>query len=112
MTELTTIGEQLVERKPERDPARRFHDEPGRPGQHRARRLDKFGAEDYAVAALSYVNPVGHAVLMIVVRVDDRWEPVGFANSAGHYAVCGPRPLPQDCELSDEMRAALDALDT
>jgi hypothetical protein len=60
---------------------------------------------DDGLTFLTYVNAMGHAVAIPLL---EDGTPLGVAQSAGHVHVYGIKPLPQDFELSDAMKRAIE----
>jgi hypothetical protein len=85
-------------------------------GQYHAEEVepdDPREAEEVRAALLSYVTHLG-VVCVPMVREEgaEEWTPIARAfRVAGLGVDYGPRPLPDDWELNDEMKAALARLD-
>src|SRR5205814_1643625 len=71
-SEFGTIGEQLVGRTLEKE--KRAGVTHFKPGQHRARVYERDGD---VIGELSYVDQMGHAVLVVCVWDEGAWHPVG-----------------------------------
>jgi hypothetical protein len=85
-------------------------------GQYHAEEVepeDPREGEEVRAAILSYVTHFGVvAVPMIREEGEEGWKPMARAfRVAGLGVDYGPRPLPDDWELNDEMKAALAKLD-
>lgn len=77
MTEFHTAGEGLVQRELQKE--KRSGVEHYVTGQYHARRRGITAAVVEMAAELSYVDVMGHAVLVQCVRVKGTWEPVTVA---------------------------------
>jgi hypothetical protein len=98
---VTSVGEEILGRKLRRE--RRAGVEHYAPGQHGA-------VEDEdcpGVFLLSYVDQMGHAVVIPCEREGGSWGTAGLAIRAGQVSV-ETRQLREDFELSEKMVAALD----
>lgn len=84
-------------------------------GQHFAEEVepeDPREDEELRAALLSYVTVFGVVCVPMIKEGSEDWKPMaGACRVVGTRVDYGPRSLPDDWELSDEMKAALAKLD-
>lgn len=102
--EWETAGEALVRRSLERDEKLPDH---FAVGQHHARRLDTNDSNIQA-CELSFVNALGFAMLVPLVRMDDReWEPAGVQRAGGVFMLLAPMRVARRFKMTAKMKAAI-----
>lgn len=104
MTRWATVGEAYLERELKKE--RRAGVEHYVVGQHKAEVVEEDGQK---AAILSYVSSLG-VTTVVLVKKGPYWLPVhNWARVVGLSVDYGLKPLPDDWELTDEMKAAIDA---